>query len=140
MNSSWQNNFIPAEESGLEREQRQQTGNNYPNCERLFQEQIHGDYYENDEDYHLEVPDDGGCGETVIFQQVESLDRLFVEGREKPPKFINSRYLIGTQLGQGSYGKVKEILDTFTLQRKAVKIMNKQQLKKIPNGEQNALK
>ena len=86
----------------------------------------------------MEVPDGGG--ETVIFQQVESLDRLFVEGREKPPKFINGRYLIGAQLGQGSYGKVKEILDTYTLQRKAVKIMNKHKLKKIPNGEQNALK
>merc|ERR1712226_1019436 len=75
-----------------------------------------------------------------IFQQVESLDNLIVEsGREKPPKFINERYLLGSQMGQGSYGKVKQVLDTFTLQKMAVKIMNKQKLKKIPNGEKNAL-
>ena len=43
-------------------------------------------------------------------------------------------------MGEGSYGKVKQVLDTFTLQKMAVKIMNKQKLKKIPNGERNALK
>ncbi|XP_075242168.1 serine/threonine-protein kinase STK11-like [Convolutriloba macropyga] len=84
--------------------------------------------------------DDEVVGNEFIFQQVESLDNLFVEnGREKPPKFINERYLLGSQMGEGSYGKVKQVLDTFTLQKMAVKIMNKQKLKKIPNGERNAL-
>ena len=36
--------------------------------------------------------DDEVVGNEFIFQQVESLDNLFVEnGREKPPKFINER-------------------------------------------------
>lgn len=128
-------NHLPSEHIFVEQlDQKEEKGNN--GNHGLCQEQIHiGNNFENDEELNIE-----GGGETVIFQQVESLDRLFVEGREKPPKFINGRYLISTQLGQGSYGKVKEILDTYTLQRKAVKIMNKQKLKKIPNGEQNALK
>ena len=80
--------------------------------------------------------------DVFIFQQVESMDNIFVEARrEKPPKFINERYLLGEgQLGQGSYGKVKQVLDTFTLKKMAVKIMKKSKLKKIPNGEQNAIK
>ena len=94
---------------------------------------------ETDDDDVTRQDNEGGSD--FIFQQVESLDNLFVEhGRDKPPKFINERYLLGSQLGQGSYGKVKQVLDTFTLQKLAVKIMNKQKLKKIPNGEQNALK
>jgi len=40
-------------------------------------------------------------------------------------------------VGEGSYGKVKEILDTQTLCRKAVKILKKRKLRRIPNGEQN---
>ena len=40
-------------------------------------------------------------------------------------------------IGEGSYGKVKEILDTQTLCRKAVKILKKRKLRRIPNGEQN---
>ena len=44
---------------------------------------------------------------------------------------------MGDTLGEGSYGKVKECLDSETLCRKAVKILKKKKLRKIPNGEQN---
>lgn len=37
----------------------------------------------------------------------------------------------------GSYGKVKEVLDSETLSRRAVKILTQRKLKRIPNGEQN---
>lgn len=37
----------------------------------------------------------------------------------------------------GSYGKVKEVLDSETLCRRAVKILTQRKLKRIPNGEQN---
>jgi len=51
-------------------------------------------------------------------------------------KFIG-KYLFGDVLGEGSYGKVKEVLDTETLCRRAVKILKKRRLRKIPNGEEN---
>lgn len=47
------------------------------------------------------------------------------------------RYLMGDILGEGSYGKVKEALDTETLQRRAIKIIKRRKLRKINNGEQN---
>lgn len=47
------------------------------------------------------------------------------------------KYLMGDILGEGSYGKVKEALDTETLQRRAIKIIKTRKLRKINNGEQN---
>ncbi|KAG0695834.1 Serine/threonine-protein kinase stk11 [Chionoecetes opilio] len=44
---------------------------------------------------------------------------------------------MGDKLGEGSYGKMKECLDQDTLQRRAVKIMKRKALRRIPNGEQN---
>lgn len=41
---------------------------------------------------------------------------------EKPPKFIND-YLFGNVVGDGSYSKVKEVLHTKILVRRAVKII-----------------
>jgi serine/threonine-protein kinase 11 len=54
----------------------------------------------------------------------------------RPPKFV-AQYLFGEQVGEGSYGKVKEAFDSETLQRVAIKIMKRARLKKIPNGEEN---
>lgn len=34
------------------------------------------------------------------------------------------KYVMGDKLGEGSYGKVKEVLDTETLSRRAVKVIN----------------
>lgn len=52
------------------------------------------------------------------------------------PKYIGP-YLMGDLIGEGSYSKVKETLDSETLERRAMKIMKRQRLRKIPNGEEN---
>lgn len=56
--------------------------------------------------------------------------------KKKQCKFIG-KYVMGELLGEGSYGKVKEVLDSETLCRRAVKILKRRKLKRIPNGEQN---
>lgn len=71
----------------------------------------------------------------VAFHRVSSRDLMYEE-KKKRPKFLGI-YLMGDVLGEGSYSKVKEVLDTITLQRRAVKIMQEKRLRKIPNGEQN---
>ena len=60
------------------------------------------------------------------------------------PKLLNvqahtvaGKYVVGDLLGEGSYGRVKECLDSETLCRRAVKILKKKKLRKIPNGEAN---
>ncbi|XP_046366451.1 serine/threonine-protein kinase STK11-like [Haliotis rufescens] len=71
----------------------------------------------------------------VFFHRVDS-DQIIYEPRRRRAKLID-KYLMGDMLGEGSYGKVKEVLDTHTLCRRAVKIFKKKKLRKIPNGEQN---
>ncbi|KAG8186940.1 hypothetical protein JTE90_028239 [Oedothorax gibbosus] len=56
--------------------------------------------------------------------------------RKKKVKMIG-KYVMGDVLGEGSYGKVKEVLDSTTLCRRAVKILKKRKLRKIPCGERN---
>ena len=51
----------------------------------------------------------------------------------KPPKLIGG-YLFGRVLGEGSYGKVKEVVCERSLTRRAVKIVKLQRLRKIPGG------
>lgn len=48
---------------------------------------------------------------------------------------IYNDYIFGACLGQGSYGKVKEVLHSQTLTRYAVKIFSYQKLRKIPRWE-----
>lgn len=55
---------------------------------------------------------------------------------KKRAKMIG-KYIMGDVLGEGSYGKVKEVLDSTSLCRRAVKILKKKKLRKIPNGEKN---
>jgi len=71
----------------------------------------------------------------VIFHRVPS-DQIVYRTRRKRAKLVG-KYLMGDMLGEGSYGKVKECLDTETLHRRAVKILKKKKLRKIPNGEAN---
>ena len=61
----------------------------------------------------------------------------FTSCRKKQAKIIGDKYLKGEQLGDGSYSKVKEMLDVNTLCRRAVKIMKQKRLRRIPNGEAN---
>lgn len=50
-------------------------------------------------------------------------------------KCLHKQYIVGEMLGEGSYGKVKELLDTKTNKLCAVKILTKKKLRNIPGGE-----
>lgn len=82
----------------------------------------------------LNDDDDDPTDDLLVFHRVES-DQIIYPVRHRA-KLIG-RYLMGDVLGEGSYGKVKEALDTVTLSRRAVKILKRRKLRKIPNGEQN---
>ena len=71
----------------------------------------------------------------MFFHRVNS-DQIIYQPRRKRAKMVG-KYLMGDMLGEGSYGKVKEMLDSETLCRRAVKILKKKKLRKIPNGELN---
>ena len=74
--------------------------------------------------------------ETVPFYKYDSTDIIYAQPRRKA-KIVGNKYLKGEMLGEGSYSKVKEMLDVNTLCRRAVKIMKQKRLRKIPNGEAN---
>ena len=73
--------------------------------------------------------------DNLFFHRVDS-DQIVYQPRHKRAKLIG-KYVMGDTLGEGSYGKVKECLDSETLCRRAVKILKKKKLRKIPNGEAN---
>lgn len=79
----------------------------------------------------LDDEDDHGLG----FHRVNS-DLIVYRAVRKKAKFVG-KYIMGDMLGEGSYGKVKECLDSETLCRRAVKIMKRKRLRRIPNGEAN---
>lgn len=66
-------------------------------------------------------------------------DEVVYRAKKKPCKMVG-KYVMGDLLGEGSYGKVKEVLDSESLVRRAAKILKKKKLKRIPNGEKNVLK
>ncbi len=70
------------------------------------------------------------------FHRYDSKDIIY-EVPKKKAKIIAEKYLKGELLGEGSYSKVKEMLDVNTLCRRAVKIMKQKRLRRIPNGESN---
>lgn len=49
----------------------------------------------------------------------------------------NDKYLKGDLLGEGSYSKVKEVLDMESLCRRAIKIVKWRKIRRIPNGIAN---
>ncbi|CRK90444.1 CLUMA_CG004145, isoform A [Clunio marinus] len=71
---------------------------------------------------------------TLQFNKIPS-EEIIYQKKEKI-KMIG-KFVMGDKLGEGSYGKVKEVLDTETLSRRAVKILAKRKLRRIPNGEVN---
>ncbi|XP_054722116.1 serine/threonine-protein kinase STK11-like isoform X2 [Uloborus diversus] len=71
----------------------------------------------------------------VTFYQFDSTEIRCTTPKKKA-KMIG-KYIMGDLLGEGSYGKVKELLDSVSLCRRAVKILKKKKLRKIPNGERN---
>ena len=82
-----------------------------------------------------EMFDDQGGEEPMFFQRYTSSQIMYTT-KKKTPKLVG-RFIMGDMLGEGSYGKVKEAMDSFTLQRVAVKIMKKKKLRKIAGGEAN---
>ena len=70
-----------------------------------------------------------------FFHRVDS-DQIIYQTKKRKLKMIG-KYVMGDLLGEGSYGKVKEMLDCDTLCRRAVKILKQKKLRRIPNGEQN---
>jgi len=70
-----------------------------------------------------------------FFQRLDS-DEVVYKVKKKKCKFIGD-YVMGDLLGEGSYGKVKEVMHCKTLHRRAVKILKKRKLRRIPNGEAN---
>jgi serine/threonine-protein kinase 11 len=77
-------------------------------------------------------------GGLPFFHRVDSSEVVY-QPRRRKAKTVG-KYLMGDLLGEGSYGKVKEAIDTLTLCRRAAKILKKRKLRKIPNGEQNVLR
>lgn len=100
---------------------------------------------EDDEDVFkdlmLNVPVDWAVNDGMqpgLFNSFDP-DEVVYRAQKKPCKMVG-KYVMGDLLGEGSYGKVKEVLDSETLVRRAAKILKKKKLKRIPNGEKNVLK
>uniref|UniRef100_A0A0K2TWJ6 non-specific serine/threonine protein kinase n=1 Tax=Lepeophtheirus salmonis TaxID=72036 RepID=A0A0K2TWJ6_LEPSM len=85
---------------------------------------FNGDCYMDDEE-----------DDVLRIQRIDSRDIVY-EPKRKKCKYLG-KYLMGDLLGEGSYAKVKEVMDTETLFRRAVKIMKRKKLRKIPHGEAN---
>lgn len=84
------------------------------------------------------LPDNELMGMDTFIHRIDSTEVIY-QPRRKRAKLIG-KYLMGDLLGEGSYGKVKEMLDSETLCRRAVKILKKKKLRRIPNGEANVKK
>ena len=80
---------------------------------------------------------DSPSEEVVPFYKYDSTDIIYSQPQRPKAKIIGGKYLKGELLGEGSYSKVKEMLDVNTLCRRAVKIMKQRRLRRIPNGETN---
>ena len=84
------------------------------------------------------VEDVDSPGEEVVpFYKYDSTDIIYAQPQRPKAKIVGNKYLKGELLGEGSYSKVKEMLDVNTLCRRAVKIMKQRRLRRIPNGETN---
>ncbi|ELT96788.1 hypothetical protein CAPTEDRAFT_158801 [Capitella teleta] len=83
-------------------------------------------------DYMNDFDDDN----FAFITKIESDQIIYQPQKLKRAKLIG-KYLLGDVLGEGSYGKVKECLDSTNLCRRAVKILKNKKLKRIPNGEAN---
>jgi serine/threonine-protein kinase 11 len=92
-------------------------------------------YPDTDEFGTFDFMNDDDPLDNLFFHRVDS-DQIVYQPRQKRAKLIG-KYVMGDMLGEGSYGKVKECLDSETLCRRAVKILKKKRLRKIPNGEAN---
>ena len=67
---------------------------------------------------------------TTFFNRVDSMDIIYQE-KKKKCKMVG-KYVMGDVLGEGSYGKVKEVLDSETLSRRAVKVSQMLRRRSLP--------
>lgn len=93
---------------------------------------------DEDESQDIGFLPDLSVGMDTFIHRIDSTEVIY-QPRRKRAKLVG-KYLMGDLLGEGSYGKVKEMLDSDTLCRRAVKILKKKKLRRIPNGEANVKK
>lgn len=86
----------------------------------------------------LEDDDDMGIPRII---RIDSADIVYEDNNPRA-SFIGEagRYMKGELLGEGSYSKVKEVLDIQTLSRRAVKIVKWRNIRKIQNGIANVIR
>lgn len=103
-------------------------------------------------DANEDPPDIGASGATLTASQFQEQPAVMADSpgvmgaREfadfevlfgvelKKPKMIG-KYLFGEKLGEGSFAKVKEALDSETLCRRAVKILKKRKIRRMQHAE-----
>lgn len=66
-----------------------------------------------------------------LFQRLNNSEIKYRDERSK----ILKNYIVGKIIGEGSYGKVKEGIDSITKKRVAIKVFNRQNLRKVTGGE-----
>lgn len=90
----------------------------------------------NSSNYHLLLGQ--RFSSSNFIQKVDSFEVMY-RSTETVIKMIGP-YLLGEQIGKGSFSKVKEAICSQSLQRVAVKIVNKKRLRKIANGVENMIR
>lgn len=75
---------------------------------------------------------------SVTISQQEKKPFKLMDLRKPPSK--HKQYMMGEILGEGAQGKVREAIDSETLQRVAIKRINLRQLRKIRHAEENLRK
>ncbi|XP_046998420.1 serine/threonine-protein kinase STK11-like [Schistocerca americana] len=80
--------------------------------------------------------EDGWRRPTGLLLWPEEQRPLMERERRRPPQAVGS-YVLGDILGCGGYSKVKDAVHTGTLARRAVKIVRRSCLRRIPFGEQS---
>jgi len=66
-----------------------------------------------------------------VFHRLNPSD---IKYRDEKAKVLRS-YIVGRIIGEGSYGKVKEAIDSKTKKMVAIKILSKKTLRRVPGGE-----
>lgn len=109
-----------------------------PNNEKYLSADGNVDYeVTNNNDYYDYLMMSQRHASTNFIHKIDSSEVIWQQ-EQKQIKMIGS-YLLGDQIGKGSFGKVKEGRCSETLQRVAVKIINRKRLKKVTNGVENVI-
>ncbi|KAJ1554756.1 Serine/threonine-protein kinase stk11, partial [Cladochytrium tenue] len=74
-----------------------------------------------------------------FIHRIASADLAYADAAPVKIKSVGP-YLLGAKIGKGAFAKVKEGVCIETLQRVAVKIINKRRLRRVPNGVENTLR